>query len=122
MKFDAATRWGRNVLAAIVAMALLTMLAMGVTILRKAANNRSGASPATAPLTIRVTVNPGESLWSLSQRYGNPNIGIQDRVDALAQANGLGAGTSLVAGQRLLVPVSNPMELARLQTHLASAH
>jgi hypothetical protein len=72
------------------------------------------------PLTVRVTVAPGDSLWSLSDRYGDPAAGRLERIDALARANGLRPNTRLVAGEKLLVPVTNPVELARRQCNVAA--
>lgn len=79
------------------------------------------AAAATAPLTVSVTVRPGDSLWTLARRYGDPNVYQLDRVDALARANGMPGDTALIAGQRLLVPVSNPVEVARLKRSVAAA-
>jgi LysM repeat protein len=70
-------------------------------------------------LRVPMTVQPGDSLWSLAQRYGNPETYILDRVDVLAQANKMPATTSLMPGQRIVVPVSNPAEISRLQRNLA---
>jgi hypothetical protein len=81
----------------------------------------NGAAHASAtPLTIRVTVGQGESLWSLARQYGNPDENIQDRIDTLSRANAMPAGSPLLTGQRLLVPVGNPMLIARLQTTVAA--
>jgi LysM repeat protein len=70
-------------------------------------------------LRVPMTVQPGDSLWSLAQRYGNPETYILDRVDVLAQANKMLATSSLMPGQRIVVPVSNPAEISRLQRNLA---
>lgn len=43
------------------------------------------------------TVRPGESLWSIAQKYGTT-------VDALRKANGLKPGTSIHPGQKLRIP------------------
>lgn len=45
----------------------------------------------------RLRVQPGETLFSLSRRYGVP-------VDALRSANGLPEGTALQAGQEVIIP------------------
>jgi len=66
-----------------------------------------------------MTVHPGDSLWSLAKRYGDPDAYMLDRVDAIARANGIGQTAPLFPGQRLVVPVSNPVELNRLQHNLA---
>ena len=80
----------------------------------------ASAAHMVKPTMIHVTVAPGDTLWSLSQRYGSDKVNIEERIDTLAQANALSAGTALVTGERLLVPVTNPTELARLPIHVAS--
>ena len=97
--------------------ALTALLIAGYTIARQRA---STGTPAKAPLTVRVTVAPGDSLWSLARRYGDPDDYIEDNVDAMARANGMRSKSNLVVGQRLLVSVANPTELASLQKHIAS--
>lgn len=89
---------------------------------------RAVAASVTAPaaarpvaITLPVSVAPGDSLWTLARRYGDPDAYILDRVDDLARANGLRPGARLVPGQKLLVPVHNPVEFARLQQNVASA-
>ena len=80
----------------------------------------ASAAFAAKPTMIHVTVAPGDTLWSLSERYGSDKVNIQERIDALARANDMHTGTGLVAGERLLVPVTNPTVLAHLQAHIAS--
>jgi LysM repeat protein len=79
------------------------------------------ASTAPAEITLPVRVAPGDSLWKLAGRYGDPDAYILDRVDDLARANGLSSSARLVPGQRLVVPVRNPVEVARLRQHVAMA-
>ncbi|MES2464091.1 MAG: LysM domain-containing protein [Armatimonadota bacterium] len=66
-----------------------------------------------------MTVQRGDTLWSLAKRYGHPDSYILDRVDTLAQANKIPATASLMPGQRIVVPVSNPAEVSRLQRNFA---
>ncbi|MES1227321.1 MAG: LysM peptidoglycan-binding domain-containing protein [Armatimonadota bacterium] len=70
--------------------------------------------------TIPMAVRTGDTLWSLAQRYGNPAEPVLDRIDTLAHANGIKASTTLVPGQRLMVPVQNPVEVARIAPLMAS--
>lgn len=49
-----------------------------------------------------VTVQPGDSLWSVASR-ALPDMDPRSGIDALQEANGL-SGTSLVPGQQLVVP------------------
>ncbi len=53
-----------------------------------------GAAPA---VPLNVTVEPGDSLWSLSERYGVP-------VSTLSGANGLGPDEMLSVGDTLSIP------------------
>ena len=69
---------------------------------------------------VPMSVGQGETLWILAQRYGNPSASQLDRVDTLARVNGLSASAMLHPGQRLVVPVENPREAARLQPVVAS--
>ena len=80
------------------------------------------APVSTAPAAIfaPMTVQPGESLWSLAQRYGDPNAYILDRVDVLARTNRLPKDAVLIPGQQVVVPVANPAERSRLQREVAS--
>ena len=57
-----------------------------------------GAALAVAPaVPLNVTVEPGDSLWSLSERYGVP-------VGALSSANGLRSDELLTVGETLSIP------------------
>lgn len=49
--------------------------------------------------TVVHTVQPGESLWKISRKYGTT-------VDAIAKANNLNPNDHLRVGQRLVIPVS----------------
>ena len=53
-----------------------------------------GAAPA---VPLSVTVEPGDSLWSLSERYGVP-------VSTLSWANGLAPDAMLTVGETLSIP------------------
>ena len=77
------------------------------------------AAPHVTPIVVPMTVGQGETFWSIARKYGNSDEYILERVNALAEANGMTSRTALVPGQRILVPVSNPQQIARLQTHLA---
>jgi len=59
------------------------------------------------PVTATITVQPGDTLWSLAKRYGDPNQYILERVAVLAKANGLERGGALHVGQTLIIPVTN---------------
>lgn len=68
--------------------------------------------------TVSVTVAPGDTLWSLAQRYEDPALRPAERVDLIRQANP-DLSAALVPGQTLLVPVTagsadTDIHLARL--------
>ena len=103
--------------------ALLTILGIAFAVRTEVANRQLATAPmfASHATTITVTVGQGDSLWQLARRFGNPQTNIQERVDLLARANGLTCASSLVTGQRLLVRVENPVEMARLHSRVAMA-
>jgi hypothetical protein len=78
---------------------------------------RLSASAPLPALTIPVTVRPGDTLWGYAERYEQPNSYILDRVEKIANANHLPAGAALVPGERLQIPVSNPLILAQIESH-----
>ena len=55
------------------------------------------AAPAAAAPTAVHTVQRGESLWTIAQRYGTT-------VGAIASANGIANPSRIFAGQRLTIP------------------
>lgn len=65
------------------------------------------------PPVMSVTVEPGDTLWSLASTYGAQNDYILRRVDRLAAYNHIAAGERLKPGQVLLVPVENPAMLTK---------
>lgn len=107
--------------AAMAAALILFVASLAVRVVQSGRIFVAAPAPAAAPMTIARTVEPGDSLWSLAKRYGNPRAYVLDRVDALAQANGLSSDARLIPGQRILVPVSNPVEVARLRRNVATA-
>ena len=68
--------------------------------------------------TVSVTIAPGDTLWSLAQRYEDPTLRPAQRMDLIRQANPTLA-SALVPGETLLIPVtagdpSTNIHLARL--------
>lgn len=60
-------------------------------------------------INLEITVGRGDTLWSVAQKYGDPEEYILERVDKLAKANGLVRGAVLSEGQTLIVLVApNP--------------
>jgi nucleoid-associated protein YgaU len=93
-------------LAAVEGIVLCLTLALLIVLAGTAIGERV-ARPAH-PAVISVTIQPGDTLWTLATRYGSPNDYILRRVDRLAAYNHLDAGTRLQPGQVLQVPVENP--------------
>lgn len=77
------------------------------------------ASSAVPGVTVRMRVTPGASLWSLASRYGNPRKSIVDRVEEMAALNHMTNSDTLMPGQRILVKVENPVEVANLKQNIA---
>ena len=74
---------------------------------------QAAAAPAE---TITATVKPGDTLWKYAKRFGSSDRYILDQVDDLARANSLSSRAALIPGQHLKIAVSNPVELAKLET------
>lgn len=58
------------------------------------------AAPAQRSVAVRVTVRPGDTLWSIGQEHRG-SVPIRRYVDALVELNG---GPSIRAGQSVLLP------------------
>ena len=92
--------------------AVLIVLFGGVRGMIRAVTPLFAAKPV---FIVPIRAGRGDTLWSLACRYGDPHTYILERVDALAQANHFSTSARLLPGQRVLVPVGNPVEVARLQ-------
>ena len=107
--------WGENLLLAAALAATLLFCLIGLAqSLYPAAVSDPPASAYTA--VVPVTVHPGDTLWTYAQKYGAPDSYILDRVEVIAHVNHLSSDAALVVGQHLLVPVTNPVLLARLES------
>ena len=116
----AGRRWENLLFAAAAAAVLLFFAAsFAQSLFRTAAS--SYQSPLTSVAVLPVTVHPGDTLWTYAQKYESSNVYILDRVDGIARANHLAPDATLILGQRLLVPVTDPTRLAQLESrhHLA---
>ncbi|MDX1931186.1 MAG: LysM domain-containing protein [Capsulimonadales bacterium] len=66
------------------------------------------------PATVTVTVRSGDTLWKMAHRYGDPGRYILERVDELANENGLPTSAVLQPGQHLRVPIRNEAHYTRV--------
>ena len=91
------TRRGRFVIAALVALPLVIAL-IGLAL------NGGGAVAGSTAAPVTVTVESGQSLWSLAEQLA-PGVATADVVADLVAVNGLD-GASVVPGQVLIVPAA----------------
>lgn len=91
------TRRGRIVIAALVALPLVLGL-LGLAL------NGGGAVAGSTAASVTVTVEPGQSLWSLAEQLA-PGAPTADVVADLVAVNELD-GASVVPGQVLIVPTA----------------
>ncbi|WES65801.1 LysM peptidoglycan-binding domain-containing protein [Microbacter sp. GSS18] len=94
------TARGRRVLAAVAALPAVVALSLAVIGGGAAIANRDAGAPAGSFQT--VTVDPGDSLWSIAQEIA-PAADPRDVVDAITRLNALD-GAVLRAGQSLAIP------------------
>lgn len=85
--------------------ALVAFVALGCTALPSWKTNSDLLADRSFS-TVSVTVAPGDTLWSLAQRYEDPALRPAQRMDLIRQANPTIA-SALVPGQTLLVPVTD---------------
>jgi LysM repeat protein len=91
---------------AVVSAAIVSLLLVlgGISVAGRALAGRGGV-PASAPAAQPVqsapyVVQPGDTLWSIAQRFRGERS-LAGYVDALVQAN---AGPDITVGQRLVLP------------------
>lgn len=90
---------GRVLLVLALAALLLGAFAIG----RSASSQASIATSAPEPAPTRVTVQSGDTLWTLAQRLA-PGQDTRKVVDQLRRLNHLRSAGELKAGQQLLLP------------------
>lgn len=96
------TRRGRIVL--VVIPLFLATLAMLIAWAALTVPAQAGAAPLTGPgATMTVTVQPGESLWTIAARRV-PNQDPRVTVSQIQDLNGL-TGVRVLPGEQILVPV-----------------
>ena len=94
------TRRGR-VVVAVAAALLLAVLSLVIAASAQATNHPAPSGAAAQSLT-RVTVRPGQSLWSVAEN-ADPDADTRMVVQQIIELNGL-TGTVVLAGQQLWVP------------------
>ncbi len=58
---------------------------------------------ATAQRYAIVTVQPGDTLWSIAAAHARPSSDVQESVDRITDANHLGSG-AIQPGEHLRIP------------------
>ena len=76
-------------------------------------------SRGNAPLaaTTTITVNPGDTLWGVAKSVAGPGDNLPDRIEEIAQSNGIASSKTLMPGMHLVITVRNPQMLAQLHNH-----
>jgi nucleoid-associated protein YgaU len=71
-------------------------------------------SARTPTSTVSITVQRGDTLWSIASRYGDPGEYLPRRLDRLARTNGIQPGETLRPGDVLEVPGGGRPSSARV--------
>lgn len=100
------TTRGRRLLAFLAA--IPAVLALTVAILSGGGALASGEHGAPAGTFEKVTVMPGDTLWSIAEDVA-PGVDPRDVVDDIMRLNALPSG-SLMAGQTLALPLEYTTE------------
>ena len=92
----------RRAAAAIMVTSVSSVLGLGVhgVLTGPGGVPASAAGAATAPGVASVRAEPGDSLWSIAERF-HGDVGLARYVDALIDLNG---GTQIAAGQLVRLP------------------
>lgn len=85
-----------------VAFTLLGALVAALVLLLPGLSAEASRGTSESHATSVVTVNPGDSLWTVAQR-SMPDVDTRSAVIELRKANNL-VGSELVAGQQLVIP------------------
>ena len=107
--------------AGVVAFKVVRFAVLGITALSAPGADQSERRAARGVVALPMTVQSGDTLWKLAGRYGSPDEYILKRVDKLARANRISSSARLTPGQRIIVPVENPVEVARIGRLVAAA-
>ena len=83
-------------------MPAIALTALGLMVaLPTLSSNRLYA--ATTQRYFAVTVQPGDTLWSIAAAHARPSADVQELVDQITDANHL-AGGQIQPGERLRIP------------------
>ena len=88
----------------LVAVVLFFVISGATSILNLGSSLASASQLGGAP-TQTVVVKPGDTLWQIALRYGDPNVYILDRVEAITRLNHMADDQALVSGQKIRVPI-----------------
>ena len=96
----------RLLLLTLVAVVLFFLISGATSILSLGSRLALVPKPGGSP-TRTVIVKPGDTVWQMASRYGDPNVYILDRVEAITRLNNMSDGQALVSGQKIRVPISH---------------
>ena len=86
---------------------ILFTIALGMLMFAAGNWARGSMSERPEPVVTAITIQAGDTLWSIAREYGDPDEYILERVSALARANNLENGRALREGQVIVIPVSS---------------
>ena len=86
---------------------ILFTIALGMLMFAAGNWARGSMSERPEPVVTTITVQAGDTLWSIAREYGDPDEYILERVSALARTNNIENGRALREGQVLVIPVSS---------------
>jgi len=84
---------------------VLFFVISGATSILNLGSSLASASQIGGHPTQTIVVKPGDTLWQIASRYGDPNVYILDRVEAITRLNHMADGQALVSGQEIRVPI-----------------
>jgi nucleoid-associated protein YgaU len=85
------------------AQSLILVLTLCVALFTLATWVRDSITP-TSAASATITVHPGDTVWAIAQKYGDPDRYILERVSDIIRINGLTNDHHLQIGETLVVP------------------
>jgi len=98
--------------AAIVALGVL-----GAGTLRSEIGQMQSRGNIPLAATTTITVKTGDTLWGVAKAVAGPGDNLPDRIEEIAQSNGIKSSKTLIPGMHLVVTIRNPQMLAQLHNH-----